>query len=49
MSTRDTEGRREIEAARQRLSIAKSHTTFLSNTLLSAKAAGKSALYCFVV
>ena len=37
MSTRDTEGRREIEAAKQRLSIAKSHTTFLSKTLHTAK------------
>jgi len=43
MATRDTEGRREIEAARQRLSIAKSQTTFLSKTLLSAKAAEVAA------
>ena len=38
MATRDTEGRREIEAAKQRLSIAKSHKTFLSKTLATAQA-----------
>ena len=38
MATRDTEGRREIEAARQRLSAAKSHVTFLSKTLATAQA-----------
>jgi len=43
MATRDTEGRREIEAAKQRLSIAKSHKTFLSKTLVSAKAAEDTA------
>ena len=37
MATRDTEGRREIEAARQRLSAAKSHETFISKSLNTAK------------
>ena len=43
MATRDTEGRREIEAAKQRLSAAKSHDNFISKTLLSAKAAEETA------
>ena len=37
MATRDTEGRREIEAARQRLTNAKSHEKFISKSLQSAK------------
>jgi len=36
MTTRGTEGRREIEAAKQRLSAAKSHDNFISKTLVSA-------------
>jgi len=43
MATRDTEGRREIEAAKQRLSIAKSHKTFLSKTLATAQASEDAA------
>jgi len=37
MATRDTEGRREIEAARQRLSAAKSHASFISKAEDTAK------------
>jgi len=37
MATRDTEGRHEIEAARQRLSAAKSHETFVSKAEDTAK------------
>jgi len=37
MATRDTEGRREIEAAKQRLASAKSHEKFISKSLQSAK------------
>lgn len=43
MATRDTEGRREIEAAKQRLSAAKSHDNFISKTLISAKTAEDTA------
>ena len=43
MASRDIGGRREIEAAKQRLSAAKSHDNFISKTLLSAKAAVVSA------
>ena len=43
MATRDTEGRREIEAAKQRLSAAKSHDNFISKTLVSAKTAEDTA------
>jgi len=43
MATRDTEGRREIEAAKQRLSAAKSHVTFLSKTLATAQASEDAA------
>ena len=42
-ATRDTEGRREIEAAKQRLANAKSHASFVSKSLQSAKAAAVSA------
>jgi len=37
MASRDTEGRREIEAAKQRLASAKSHEKFISKSLQSAK------------
>ena len=37
MATRDSEGRREIEAARQRLSAAKSHASFISKAEDTAK------------
>ena len=37
MATRDTEGRREIEAAKQRLASAKSHASFISKTEETAK------------
>lgn len=43
MASRDTEGRREIEAAKQRLALAKSHDKFVSKSLQSAKAAAVSA------
>ena len=43
MATRDTEGRREIEAARQRLANAKSHDKFISKSLQSAKAVEDAA------
>ena len=37
MASRDTEGRREIEAAKQRLSIAKLHASFVSKSLATAQ------------
>ena len=43
MANRDMEGRREIEAAKQRLSAAKSHENFISKTLVSATAAEETA------
>ena len=43
MATHGTEGRREIEAAKQRLSAAKSHDNFISKTLVSATAAEETA------
>ena len=42
-ATRDTEGRREIEAAKQRLANAKSHASFVSTTLETAKVAAENA------
>ena len=43
MATRDTEGRREIEAAKQRLANAKSHASFVSTTLETAKSTVETA------
>jgi len=43
MTTRDTEGRREIEAAKQRLSIAKLHASFVSKSLATAQASEDAA------
>jgi len=43
MASRDTEGRREIEAAKQRLAGARSHEKFVSKTLVTAKAAEETA------
>jgi len=37
MATQDTEGRREIETAKQRLASAKSHASFISKTEATAK------------
>jgi len=42
-ATRDTEGRREIEAVKQRLASAKSHASFVSTTFVTAKAAEEKA------
>jgi len=42
-ATRDTEGRREIEAAKQRLVAAKSHASFVSTTLETAKSTVETA------
>ena len=42
-NTRDTEGWREMEAAKQRLASAKSHASFVSTTLVTAKAAEETA------
>jgi len=42
-ATRDTEGRREIEAAKQRLANAKLHVSFVSTTLETAKVAAENA------
>jgi len=42
-ATRDTEGRREIEAAKQRLANAKSHASFVSTTLETANSAVDTA------
>jgi len=43
MATRDTEGRREIEAAKQRLTIAKLHASFVSKSLATAQASEDAA------
>ena len=43
MATRDTKGRREIEAAKQRLSLAKSHASFVSTTLKTVTATEDAA------